>query len=111
MAMDASESPSGPPVLASVLAVLAAHNPELASEFGVTELAVFGSVARAEARPDSDVDVLVDFDPAVGVGLFELVELQGRLAQLLGRRVDLVMREGVRRQLRDRILGEAVRVA
>lgn len=106
-----SERISGPTLLKSVVAALAAHAPELAREFGVTELSVFGSVVRGEAGPDSDVDVLVDFDPTAQIGLFEFIDLQERLTSLLGRRVDLVMRSGVRQQLRERIFAEAVRAA
>jgi len=85
---------------------LAAASEELA-ELGVRRLDIFGSVARGEAGPTSDVDLLVDFDRPVG--LFHFFRVQRRLEQLLGRGVDLVMRDAVKPQLRDRILGEAVR--
>jgi len=109
--MESSRSMTQPTLLQSTLARLAAHIPELARDFAVSELSVFGSVARGESRPDSDIDILVDFDPAARMGLFEFIELQDRLTDLLGQRVDLVMRSGVRPQLRDRIFGEAVRAA
>jgi uncharacterized protein len=85
---------------------LSAHREELAS-LGVRSLDLFGSVARGEARPDSDVDLLVEFDRPVG--LFHFFRVQRRLAEILGRPVDLVMRDAVKAQLRDRILGEAIR--
>jgi predicted nucleotidyltransferase len=78
------------------------------SRFGVQSLALFGSVARDEARPDSDVDILVEFNRPVG--LFTFLEVKEHLEQALGRRVDLVTRAGLKRQLRDRILEEAIRV-
>lgn len=109
--METSERAAGPTLLESVVTALATHAPELEREFGVTELSVFGSVVQGEAGPDSDVDVLVDFDPAVRIGLFEFIHLQQHLTDLLGRRVDLVMRSGVRRELRERIFAEAVRAA
>lgn len=90
------------------LAILAAHRQELAG-FGVKSIAIFGSVARNEARPDSDVDVLVEF--GVPVGFFELIRLERYLAGVFGRRVDLTTPGGLKRQLRDRILGEAVYAA
>ena len=90
------------------LAILAAHREETAA-FGVTSLALFGSVARDEAGPESDVDLLGEFDPPVG--LFTLAGLQPYLADLLGRPVDLVMPDALKRQVRDRILKEAVRAA
>ena len=69
-----------------VLKILRQNRAEIIS-FGVKSLALFGSVARGEARPDSDVDLLVEFDRPVG--LFGLVALQQRLEQLLGCPVDI----------------------
>lgn len=85
---------------------LSEKRPELAT-VGVRALDLFGSVARGEAGPQSDVDLLVDFEQPVG--LFHFVRVQQRLEEILGCRVDLVMREAVKPQLRARIFGEAVR--
>jgi len=74
---------------------------------GVRSLDLFGSVARGDAAPSSDVDLLVDFDGPVG--LFHFFRVQRRLEEILGCKVDLVMRDAVKRQLRDRIFAEAVR--
>jgi predicted nucleotidyltransferase len=87
---------------------LSHHTEELAS-MGVRSLELFGSVARGEAGPASDVDLLVTFDRPIG--LFHFVRVQRRLEAILGARVDLVMRDAVKRQLRERIYGEAVRAA
>jgi predicted nucleotidyltransferase len=76
---------------------------------GVRSLELFGSVARGEAGPQSDVDLLVEFDRPVG--LFHFARVQRRLEEILGCRVDLVMKEAVKPQLRARILAEAVRAA
>jgi uncharacterized protein len=89
------------------LAILGAQMEYLA-QFGVQTLALFGSVARDEARPDSDVDLLIEFSRPVG--LFTFVRVKDYLEEVLGRRVDLVTPAGLKRQLRDRILEEAVRV-
>jgi hypothetical protein len=75
----------------------------------VRELWLFGSVARGDARDASDVDLLVDF--TAPVTLFEFLRLQRHLESVLGRKVDLVTRDALKPQLRDRILGEAVRAA
>jgi predicted nucleotidyltransferase len=91
-----------------VLRILAEHRTELA-RFGAGSIALFGSVARGEARPESDVDLLVDFNQPVG--LFELVELKDYLEELLGCSVDLVPRDSLKRQLRDHILKEAIPAA
>ena len=90
--------------LDEALAVLASHTEALAS-CGVASLALLGSVARDEAGPESSVDVLVEFNRPVG--LFAFVELKEYLERLLGRRVDLVTRAALKRQLRDRILQQA----
>jgi predicted nucleotidyltransferase len=87
---------------------LAAHADELRS-LGVRSLDLFGSTARGEARPESDVDLLVEFKEVPGfVGY---VRLRNRLEQILGRHVDLVMASGLHPRLRERILREARHVA
>lgn len=91
------------------LEILREHSGELKSSFGVRTLSLFGSVARDEAGPESDVDLLVEFEETID--LFEFVRLQMELERLFGRKVDLVVPDALKRQLRDRILGEAVRAA
>jgi predicted nucleotidyltransferase len=88
-----------------ILQILAEHREELKG-FGVKSLALFGSAARGETRPGSDIDVLVDFERPVG--LFEFVRLKLYLEKLLGRRVDLVTLDAIRPAMRERILREAV---
>jgi predicted nucleotidyltransferase len=56
---------------------------------GVLRLSFFGSVLREDFGPESDIDVLVEFAPDSGIGLFEFVDLQHELAEILGREVDL----------------------
>ena len=56
---------------------------------GIRRLSFFGSVLREDFGPESDIDVLVEFSPEAGIGLFEFVDLQRELAELLGRDVDL----------------------
>jgi predicted nucleotidyltransferase len=80
---------------------------ELCVRYGVSSLALFGSRARGDARPDSDVDLLVTFLPNVSVGLVHLGRLQAELEVLLGARVDLVPRDGLKPLIRDSVLGEA----
>lgn len=87
------------------LKLLAEHREELA-ELGVTSLALFGSVARDEARPDSDVDLLVEVRRPMG--LFELGGIQVRLEEILGRRVDLVTLRGLKPRYRERIVPDLV---
>jgi predicted nucleotidyltransferase len=90
------------------LRILREHKAEL-DAMDVRSLSVFGSVARDEAGPESDVDLLVEF--ARPVGYFHFFGVQEQLETWLKRRVDLVTPGGLKRQLRDRILAEAVRAA
>lgn len=91
-----------------VIKRLANNLVDLRSQYHVAELSVFGSVARNQASPDSDIDVLVDFTKTPG--LLRYVELKNHLEGLLGAPVDLVTRKALKRQLRETILSEAVRV-
>ena len=75
--------------------------------FGVAELAVFGSVARGEASPHSDIDLLYELAPGARLG-FDLFDLEDALADLFGRNVDLVSKAAVHRLLRDSVLADAV---
>lgn len=90
------------------LQLLALHKPELARRFGVVQLALFGSSVRGEARPGSDVDVLVSFDgPATSQRYFGV---QFFLEDAFGCPVDLVTDKALRTELRPYIEKEAVRV-
>ena len=77
----------------------------------ITELSLFGSVLRDDFRPDSDVDVLVTFDPDARWTLFDLIHAEDELSTLVGRKVDLVERKAVERSenyiRRRHILGSA----
>jgi predicted nucleotidyltransferase len=90
-----------------ILQTLAAHRDEL-TQMGVKTMAVFGSVARDEARLDSDVDILVEFQgPATFNGY---MDLKFFLEDLLGRSVDLVTRKSIRPRLKTSIEREALYV-
>ena len=93
---------------AQVLRQLAQSKPTLATRFGVTDLALFGSMARDTARDDSDIDILVSFDgPATSERYFGV---QFFLEDLLGLPVDLVTDKALRPELRPYIEAEAVHV-
>ena len=90
------------------LSLLAEHKPVLAERFGVSRLALFGSVARGTARPDSDVDVLVAFEqPPTSDQYFGT---QFYLEDLLGRPVDLVTENALRERLRPYVERDVIRV-
>jgi predicted nucleotidyltransferase len=61
----------------------------------IIEFALFGSVLRDDFGPDSDIDVLVEFEPDAGLSLFDLVRLQDELQAMLGREVDLVEKAAI----------------
>ena len=91
-----------------ILALLHEHLPIMVDEFGVKELALFGSVARGQAREKSDVDILVSFDgPATSRRYFGL---QFYLEDLLGRPVDLVTDKALRPELKPYIERESLYV-
>jgi uncharacterized protein len=90
---------------AEALRRLAAHRDELAA-MGAGSLSLFGSVARDEAGPDSDVDVLIELGRPLD--LFDLGRIQIRLEEIFGQRVDLVMPDTLRPRLRASVLDEAV---
>jgi len=86
-------------------------NRVLLEEFSVKSIFVFGSVVRDEARPDSDVDILVEFEPKAKIGFFTFARLQRRLSDILGRPVDLVTQDALHKAMRSRILEEEVHAA
>lgn len=88
--------------------ILRAHLPELGERYGVSSLGLFGSYVRGEQREHSDLDVLVEFDRTPT--LFEFVDLQYHLSDLLGVKVDLVMKKTLKPALGRRILQEVMPV-
>lgn len=83
---------------------------DLFVRFGVKAASLFGSVVRDEARPMSDVDLMVEFLPGQPGGLFRYVELKHALEGVLGRPVDLITRNNIKPRLKDRILAECLPV-
>ncbi len=85
---------------------LAAELPLLRDRYGVASLSLFGSYVRGEQTPDSDLDVLVTFHRTPG--LLGFIELENHLSDLLGKRVDLVLRDALKPAVGNRVLAEAV---
>ncbi len=92
-----------------MVAALAALEKPL-RERGLTSLALFGSVVRGAARLDSDIDVLVDVAAGTKFSLVDLVSVQDFLQERLGRKVDVVTRQGLSPAIRDRVLREAEKI-
>ena len=78
----------------------------LASRHGARDVCVFGSVARVEDGPASDIDLLVEFEP--GTGLLSHAALIRELEQFLGCKIDVISRNGLKDRIRSRVLEEAV---
>lgn len=81
---------------------------EFCRKHHIRRLALFGSVLRSDFHPDSDVDILVEFEPSHRMGYFGLYEVEEELSKLLGgRRVDLVNPKFLNRRIRNQVLSEA----
>ena len=94
---------------ADVYALLEARRPEIlavAERYGITNVRVFGSVARREARADSDLDLLVTFGPTAT--LLTHTGFQRELGDLLGIRVEVASDRGLKDRVRETVLAEAV---
>ncbi len=80
---------------------------ELCRRYGVKELSLFGSAVRGEMRPESDIDIMVEFEPGVRVGLIKFESFVEELESLAGRRVDLVTKRGLKAWVRPQVLKDA----
>jgi predicted nucleotidyltransferase len=80
---------------------------DLCRRYGVRELSFFGSAARGEMTPDSDIDLLVEFLPDAEIDLVDYAGLMLDLSHLLGRKVDLVSKNGLKPMIRAAVLEEA----
>ena len=94
--------------LESISTILKKNKSGFHETYKVREIGVFGSYARRRQKADSDVDILVEFDEAPD--LFTFLEFEGRLEKLLKKKVDLVTKQALRPELRERILREVVYV-
>jgi predicted nucleotidyltransferase len=96
------------PTLEKLKAILALHKENLKKNYKVKEIGIFGSYVRHEQKKKSDLDVLVIFYETID--LFTFVELENYLSDILGVKVDLVMKDGIKPRFKERILSEAVYV-
>jgi uncharacterized protein len=75
---------------------------------GVSHAALFGSRARGDNRPDSDIDIMIEVDPAAGIGVYEYVALKDYIAALFDRPVDVVSREGLKPYVKPAVTTDAI---
>ncbi len=94
--------------LNSITDMLRQHLPSLTEKYHVKSLGVFGSYVRRQQRPESDLDLLVAFDEPPS--LLKFIELENYLTDLLGIKVDLVMKDALKPMIGKRILSEVVQV-
>ncbi|WP_440948013.1 nucleotidyltransferase family protein [Methanosarcina sp. T3] len=88
--------------------ILRQHLPELSKEYNISYLGIFGSYVRGEQKEDSDLDVLVEFSKTPD--LFEFIGLKQDLSDMLGVKVDLVMKNALKPRIGEIILEEVVQV-
>ena len=89
----------------NIINILKMELPRLKAEYNVNTLELFGSYVRNEQTFDSDIDILVTFSRTPG--LFEFINLENHLSDLLGMKVDLVMRSALKRNIGKKIISEA----
>ena len=80
---------------------------EICRRYGVRELSLFGSAVREEMVPGSDIDVMVEFEASARVGLLKFESLNEDLEALVGRKIDLVTKRGLKAWIRPHVLKEA----
>ena len=99
-----------PQPVAAHAAKLREQLPFLRERYGVASLALFGSCVWGEAHEDSDIDVLVEFMPGQTPGLLKYVNLQHYLSDMLGKEVDLVMRDSLKPRIKKQVHQELVEI-
>lgn len=91
-----------------IIRILRQHLPEIREKYSVSYLGIFGSYVRGEQKSDSDLDVLVEFDETPG--LLKYIEFEYYLSDLLGVKVDLVTRTGLKPNIGKRVLSEVISI-
>jgi hypothetical protein len=95
--------------LESILNILKINEKRIRSDFRVKEIAIFGSIVKGKQKKKSDIDILIDFEK--GYKIFDnYMELKFFLEEILGTKVDLVIKTAIRDEIKDYILSEAIYV-
>jgi len=94
--------------LEEVKKILKEHKEEVSRKYRVNEIGIFGSFVRGEQKNRSDIDILVEFEPRNIPGLLKLIEMEMYLEKLLRKKVDVVIKSGIRTELKKGILKEVV---
>jgi len=94
--------------LTEIKQIMSQCKPIVQEKYKVRELGIFGSYLRGEQTEESDIDVLVEFEPEFRFGLITFCELEAYLTEVIGVKVDLVMKQGLKPRIGKRILSEVV---
>ena len=94
--------------LQEIQSILRQHLPRMQQKYHVRQLGIFGSFVRDQQNDDSDIDLLVEFEPNARFGLLTFCQLENDLSELLQRQVDLVMKDGLKPRLGKWILDEVI---
>ncbi|KAF5428784.1 hypothetical protein C5S39_10535 [Candidatus Methanophagaceae archaeon] len=94
--------------LTEISDILKKHETELRKRYGIKRLGIFGSYLRGEAKEKSDLDILVEFEQDVDIGLLKFVGMENYLSDLLGVKVDLVDKSALKPRIGKHILKEVV---
>ena len=92
--------------LSDIKKIITREKPKLFKEYEVSGIGVFGSFVFGDYKDTSDVDILVDFKKTIG--LFKFIELEDYLSEKLGRKVDLVSRDGLKKYIKGNILNSTI---
>lgn len=94
--------------LQNILQKLRAYFPEIKEQYQIKEMGIFGSYVRGENYKNSDIDILIEFSPDIEFGLLTFCQLENKLSEKLGKKVDLVTKDGLKPRLGEDILKEVV---
>lgn len=94
--------------LEEIKRILKEQEPDLKRKYGVLNIGVFGSYSRGEADKKSDLDILIEFDDTIAIGLLEFISIENFLSDKLGIKVDLVEKSAVKPRIGKNILEEVV---
>lgn len=81
---------------------------DICHRYHIAELSLFGSVLRSDFRPDSDIDVLVEFEPNAPIGFIAFAGLAEELSEVLGRKIDLVSKTGLKPRIKKSVVDSAL---
>ncbi|MEE8167449.1 MAG: nucleotidyltransferase family protein [Candidatus Hydrothermarchaeales archaeon] len=98
----------GKNTLTEIMDIFKKYEKELNRRYGIKKIGIFGSYLRSEAGEESDLDILVEFEQDVDIGLLKFVEIENYLSDLLGVKVDLVEKSALKPRIGRRILKEVV---